>query len=101
MKSFYRGHHWNLNSDFFFPPLSLPPVSPERERKRENDLFPLRLPGSLVALSKFNTEPCVRNKNELWLCLTDDTLQIGNWLLEMHCGGGGGGYEEEEKGEFH
>lgn len=31
-----------------------------------------------MAQSKFNTRPCVQNKNELWLCLTGDTRRIGN-----------------------
>lgn len=62
MKSFYRGHHWNLSTDFM----------PEN-RFHWALLFPLRLTRSPVAQSKFNTEPCVQNKNELWLCLTDGT----------------------------
>lgn len=68
MKSFYRGHHWNLDTDLFFFALFT-----RESRFHSALLFPLRLPRSLVAQSKFNTEPCVRNKNELWLCLTDDT----------------------------
>lgn len=67
MKSFYRRHHWNLDTDFM----------PE-SRFQWALLFPLRLPRSLVAQFKFNTEPCVQNENEFWLCLTDDKFRIGN-----------------------
>lgn len=31
-----------------------------------------------MAQSKFNTQPCVQNKNELWFCLIGDWRQIGN-----------------------
>lgn len=37
-----------------------------------------------MAQSKFNTQPCVQNKNELWLCLTGDTRRIGNLPFGFH-----------------
>lgn len=53
MKSFYRRHHWNLNTDFFFA---------KESRFHWALLFLLRLPWSLVAQFRLNIEPRVQDK---------------------------------------